>query len=115
MNEPSEKDIEAARAAAKSGKIFKATVSVDGEEIFAIFEKPSKPEFHRYLDKIGEKDIKTAAITRAQETFVTSCVLWPSKDDLKVLFSEHYTLATNLAEQCFKVAAGDAKATTEGL
>lgn len=115
MIEPTDKDIDAARAAANGEKIFKARVTIGDEEIYAIFKKPSRAEFHRYLDKIGDKDAKTAAITRTQELFVTSCTMWPSASDLKILFSEHYTLATKLSDECFKVAAGDAKATTEGL
>lgn len=115
MIEPTEKDIETARAAAAGEKIFKSEVTVEDDTFYAIFKKPSKTEFHRYLDKIGEKDAKTAAITRSQETFVIGCLLWPTAAEMKAHFAENYTLATKLSDECFKVAAGEAKASTQGL
>lgn len=115
MIEPSEKDIEAARAAAGGEKIYKATVTVDGEEFYALFKKVPRAEFYRYLDKIGDRSANTAAVVRAQETLILSCALWPSKEDLKTLFAEHYSFATRLADQCFNAAQGEAKATHEGL
>lgn len=113
--EPTEKDIEAARVEAKGEKIFKTEVAIGDESIFLIFKKPARAEFHRYLDKISEKDAKTAAIIRNQETFVLGCALWPAAAELKAMFAEHYTLATKLADECFKVASEEAKASTQGL
>lgn len=115
MTEPTDKDINDARAAAEGAKLYRTIVAAGDAEVTLLFKKPSKAEFHRFLDAVGAKDAKAAAITRAQETFVLSCRLWPEAAELKQLFAEFYTLGTHLSEEIVKVAAGDAKATTEGL
>lgn len=111
--QPTEEQRKEAAAKAK-GKVYEASVEIEGGTVVALFHKPSRGEYYALLDAIGAKDAKTAQMMRAHEDFFKSCVLFPTTKELDAMFLEHYNLASDLSNEALKVAAGKARATNSG-
>lgn len=113
MNAPDQNDIDEAKAAAAGRDVYLLEVPATEETFYMLATAPKKVDYVRFMSDI--KDADPAKMMRAQETFVLSCRLWPSKEALKEVFEKQIFVCGKFGEELLKNCGLEAKATSKKL